>query len=73
VTSVTNDISLGRQALRRSVNMRIRSVIDWAETETIDVFCECGRRRCADRLRVAIDDFDGALGAGRYVVLPEHE
>lgn len=65
---------MGRQALRRSVNERIRSTIDWTESGSIDVFCECGRIRCADRLQLAIDEFDDVLGTpGWYVVLPGHE
>jgi hypothetical protein len=73
VIAVANDISLGRQALRRSVNARIRSDVDWSESGTIDVFCECGRSRCADRLQIAIDGFDEALASGSYVVAPGHE
>jgi hypothetical protein len=74
VTGVTNEVSVGRQALRRSVNERIRSTIERNESASIDVFCECGRVRCSDRLQLAIDEFDGVLGTpGRYVVLPGHE
>jgi hypothetical protein len=74
VTVVANEVSLGRQALRRSVNERIRSTIDWNESESIDVFCECGRVRCSDRLQLAIDEFDDVLATpGWYVVLPGHE
>jgi hypothetical protein len=73
VTSVANDISFGRQALRRSVNTRIRSVIDWAETETIDVFCECGGARCVERIELPIADFDASVASGRYLVFVGHE
>jgi hypothetical protein len=74
MTSVANGASLGRQALRRSVNERIRGTIDWSESGSIDVFCECGRIRCTDRLQLAIDEFDRVLGTpGWYVVLPGHE
>ena len=71
--SVANDISVGRRALRRSVNQRIRSVSDGPGSETIDVFCECGRVRCAERLRIAIAEFDEAVAeAGRPIVFAGH-
>jgi hypothetical protein len=73
VTSLANDISLGRQVLRRDVNERIRSVIDWTEAGTIDVFCECSRVRCAELIHLPIDDFDEAVASGRYVVADGHE
>jgi hypothetical protein len=67
-------VSLGRQALRRSVNERIRSAIGSNESGPIVVFCECGRNRCSERLQLAIDEFDNVLGTtGWYVVLPGHE
>ena len=72
MSSVANDTSW-RQAERRGVNRRIRSVIDWADSDTIDVFCECGCSHCADRLRVRIDDFDDAVEFGRYLVASGHE
>lgn len=73
MTSLVSDISLGRKALRRSVNEQIRSVIDWTEASTIDVFCECGRVRCAERLQLALCEFDAAVESGRYVVVDGHE
>ena len=74
MTATANEVSLGRQALRRSVNERIRSTIDSNESGSIDVFCECGRVRCSDRLRLAIDELDEVLGTpGWYVVRPGHE
>lgn len=72
--SVSNDISLGRQALRRSVNERARSVSSGSASGAIDVFCECGRVRCATRLQIAIDAYDDVLATQRrYVVLAGHE
>ena len=74
MTAVANHASLGRQALRRSVNEQIRRTIDWDGSGSIDLFCECGRVRCSDRLQIAIDEFDGVLGtSGWYIVLPGHE
>ena len=72
VSSVANDISVGRRALRRSVNERIRSVSGGPGSETIDVFCECGRVLCAERVRIPIDEFDEIVGAERPVVAPAH-
>jgi hypothetical protein len=70
VSSVANDISVGRQALRRSVNERIRIASVGPE---LDVFCECGRVRCAERVRISIVEFDDVVGeAGRGVVVPKH-
>jgi hypothetical protein len=72
MTSVANDVSLGRQVLRRDVNVRIRSVGD--ASGTIGVFCECGRRRCADQIQLAAQAYSDVLGSsGRYVVSPGHE
>ena len=74
MTSVANEASVGRQVLRRSVNERIRSTVEWNEPDSIDIFCECGRVRCSDRLQIAVDDFDEIVGTpGWFVVLPGHE
>jgi hypothetical protein len=74
MSAVANEVSLGRQALRRSVNERIRATIDWSAAGSIDVFCECGRVRCSGRLQIALDDFDEILRTeGWFVVLPGHE
>jgi hypothetical protein len=74
MTSVTNDISLGRQALRRSVNERTRSVTNASASEMMEVFCECGRVRCARRVRIAIAAYDDVRTMEqRYVVLAGHE
>ena len=75
MTSQTNDVSLGRQALRRDVNSRISAagaVGDGAQT--VEVFCECGRRRCSDRIRIATGAYDEiAASAARFVVTAGHE
>lgn len=74
MTTITNDVSFGRQVLRREVNSRIRKATDESTSETIDVFCECGRRRCANRIRIAVAEHDDALGSpGRYIVSAGHE
>jgi hypothetical protein len=70
---VANDISVGRRALRRSVNERIRSVSEGPGSDTIDVFCECGRVRCAERVRIPITEFDETVGdTGRPIVVRGH-
>jgi hypothetical protein len=74
MTSVSNEVTLGRQALRREVNKRIRDVAEPNESATLEVFCECGRVRCADRLRIAIDAYDEVLASeGRFVVTTHHD
>ena len=74
VTSVATAASVGRQALRRSVNERIRAAVGDSASGSIELFCECGRIRCSDRVRLAVGEYDGILAAaGRYVVLPGHE
>ena len=58
MATVSNGVSFGRQAVRRDVNTRLRSVNGATETAAIEVFCECGRRLCADRLHIAIEVYD---------------
>jgi hypothetical protein len=72
MTSVTNDVSVGRQALRRSVNERISGL--GSDAETVEVFCECGRRRCADRIRIATDVYEQVrTSAAGFIVTAGHE
>lgn len=74
MTSVSNDVTLGRQALRRQVNTRIRGVVESNASGVIEVFCECGRVRCADRLRIELDVYDEVLAAqGCFVVTTHHD
>jgi len=74
MTTVSNDITLGRQALRRQVNRRIRDAVEPSEAGTIEVFCECGRVRCADRLRIAVAAYDEVIASeGRFVVTTHHD
>lgn len=55
VTS-TPKVSVGRQALRREVNQRIR--LNDGEAEKLQVFCECGQIRCNDRLTASASMYD---------------
>jgi hypothetical protein len=74
MTAVTNGVSLGRQALRRDVNTRISGLGAESEAETVDVFCECGRSRCSDRIRIAMDAYEQVrTSAARFVVTAGHE
>jgi hypothetical protein len=74
MTSVTNDVSVGRQALRRSVNERISGLSLGSNAETVEVFCECGRRRCADRIRIATDVYEQVrTSVACFVVTAGHE
>ncbi len=74
MTSVSNDVTLGRQALRRQVNTRIRGVVESTASGTIEVFCECGRVRCADRLSIELDVYDKVLASqGHFVVTTHHD
>ena len=50
--------SVGRQALRREVNERIRELDqDWGVDE-LDVFCECGHRSCIARVVIGRSLYD---------------
>jgi hypothetical protein len=71
MTSVTNGISRGRQALRRDVNQRISAGSD---AEVVEVFCECGHIRCANRIRIATHDYEQVrASAACFVVSAGHE
>jgi hypothetical protein len=73
VTGAFNKITFGRQVLRRKVNTRVPSFTGTSETTTIEVFCECGRRLCADRVRIAVDIYEAVLESpGHYVVTTNH-
>ncbi len=74
MTTISNDVSFGRQVLRREVNIRIRNATGENVSGTIDVFCECGRRRCADRIRIAVEEYEEVLvSPARCVVSAGHE
>jgi hypothetical protein len=51
-------VSVGRQALRREVNQRIRALHDPYGSKELEVFCECGRIGCAGRVAVAVQTYD---------------
>jgi hypothetical protein len=75
VTEVFNNVTFGRQVLRRKVNTRLPSIAPASgTTTTIEVLCECGRRLCADRLQITVDAYEAVLeSSGHYVVATHHE
>jgi hypothetical protein len=65
-----------RRSLFREVNNRIRGIsAGFAVTdESYDVFCECGRRGCVERLAVPSDVYDRIRNDARvYLVRSGHE
>jgi hypothetical protein len=74
MTTVSNEVTLGRQVLRQEVNRRIRRGTESNGSGAIEIFCECGRVRCADRLRIALDVYDDVLASrGNFVVTTHHD
>ena len=49
-------VSVGRQALRRELNDRIRARN--AGEREFEVFCECGQARCRDRFLIGRDAYE---------------
>jgi hypothetical protein len=69
--SIAKDVSLGRRALRRHVNERISAVS--SQIGSLELFCECGRSRCAERVQVPADAYAEVLAsAGRFLVTAGH-
>jgi hypothetical protein len=56
--SSSQKVSVGRQALRREVNQRIRVLHERYESEQFEVFCECGRRGCNERVTASAAAYD---------------
>jgi hypothetical protein len=74
MTTVSSDVTFGRQVLRQEVNKRIREAGESDASDIIEIFCECGRVRCADRLRITIDLYDEVLASiGQFVVTTHHD
>jgi hypothetical protein len=45
-----------------------------SDAEVVEVFCECGRIRCADRIRIATDAYEQVrTSAACFVVSAGHE
>jgi hypothetical protein len=76
MTPVTNGtISRGRQALRRDVNKhRLSGLGAGSGAEVVEVFCECGRLRCTDRIQIAPAAYERVrTSAACFVVSAGHE
>ena len=70
---VSNSISAGRQALRRKVNAQLRA-INSSGGPKVEIFCECGRRLCADHLGIDLDLYRAVLNTpAQYVVTTHHD
>ena len=64
------------EALFREVNERIGDVTTELGIEggTIDVVCECGDAGCAERITVALADYDRVRRVDtRFLLVPGHE
>jgi hypothetical protein len=74
MTTVSTDVTLGRQVLRQEVNRRIRDLPESDRSGKLEIFCECGGVRCADRVQIAVDAYDEVLAApGHFVVTRHHD
>jgi hypothetical protein len=63
-----------RRLLFREVNKAIREVSRRLDLATYQVFCECERADCGERIEVPASFYEHVLGEkGRFVVLPTHE
>jgi hypothetical protein len=49
-------VSVGRQALRREVNERMRAFHE--QKASYEAFCECGRVRCNERVPLGAEAYD---------------
>jgi hypothetical protein len=74
MTAISEDVSLGRQVLRRGVNDRMRAALEATGADSLEVFCECGRRLCATRVQVEAGFYQGVVASGRlFLVASGHE
>ena len=74
MSSTGDGVSFSRQVLRRKLNERLRNVTESRDDDTIDVFCECGRRTCSAQIRVGIGFYEGLVTSDRrYLVVQGHE
>ena len=58
--------SVGRQALRREVNERIRELDQDRGVDELDVFCECGHRSCTARVVIGRSLYDHVRRTPRH-------
>ena len=72
--TVSHEGSVGRQVLRRKINERLHDAADGTDSNTIDVFCECGGRTCAAQIRVAVHLYESVVTSARLFLVAEgHE
>lgn len=64
-----------RRRLFREVNERIHDLsASFGAAERLELFCECNRHGCGERIEVPAGIYDGARrGPYRFVVRPGHE
>jgi hypothetical protein len=67
--------SAAHQMLRREVNERITKLANGNNLrDQIDVFCECGRDECAERLSVSTSDYERVRRfSTHFIVLEGHD
>jgi hypothetical protein len=67
--------SAAHQMLRREVNERIRKLANGNTVgDQIDVFCECGRDECAERLSVSMSEYERVRRfSTHFIVLEGHD
>ena len=62
------------QSLYREVNERIALVNARWDEPTVEVLCECGATGCAERIELAISEYESLrTHSRRFVLLPGHE
>ena len=73
MATVSNDVSVGRQTVRRQVNTRARSTNGASdEPASIEIRVKCGRRLCDDHLQIEIELYQDVLGSPRHYVVTTH-
>jgi hypothetical protein len=72
-----DDVSVVHQALRREVNEEISDVsvrLHIAESETMDVMCECAHAACTDLISIPLAEYEQVRGfATHFFVKAGHE
>jgi hypothetical protein len=62
------------ESLFREVNERITESVERFGADAADLVCECADPRCADRLQVALDEYERVRRRPeRFVLAPGHE
>lgn len=66
------------EVLFRDVNERVREISEWLDPagkpRTVDIFCECGRADCVEKLSVAMTLYEQVRShPERFLVSTRHE